>query len=589
MTRTAIVRGPWRRWRAGTLALWLLLPLLGCGSTLQAEDATTVAIVQRARELYDQGDFAAAKEKASLAVNRSPDNPQARYVRGLANLKLSEFALAREDFERAQQIDPLAMFATSKQEFDTALQTAIENTAEALGGNLTTPPVPAPEDGQPAEKPGEKPADKLGAQPKPAPTDPAAKAIAAAGAVMEDVSGKGILGDPQKRSMNKIVQSLGERGLTVKFLVIAPGPQAEAEAQRLAAAAGLGSRDLLILAQPPDIVVGYTAILTPDAIRAEIAEALADAGEASLARRMILAANAVGMRLQVPPEPPPAEGEAPAVTPPAPPPVTPDHAAQDAVSPVPLPPRPAPNLGGVPLQTIVAAAGGVVVLALIWAFLAKVLRRRRLGKGFALASPHLLAVADRLAAVAQRLLAKPDRQAAAALAAAELAYFDAVAMMAAADDEDTGDIARVERAERLLAEADTKLAEAEAKLPDEAAPADSAAFYCWFTARPLQGRWDGDLVQLKQGEQTRLVLASRDTGAAIRRGETPRVRAVSQDGKLVHWATVAEFEPLRDYYRTDRFGWHQAPPQELGIELAGDPPRPLYVELNERPDFTVTL
>jgi len=583
MTGTGTYRGTWRRLRAGTLLAWLLLPLLGCGSTLQAEDATTVSIVQRARELYDQGEFAAAKEKANLAVNRSPDNPQARYVRALANLKLNEFALAREDLERAQQIDPLAMFAASKPEFDKAMQTAIENTAQALdGGPITTPPPP----GEKAEKTPDQPSDKPDDKPKPEPTDPVAKALAAAGAVMEDRSGKGVLGDPQKRSMNKIVQTLQQRGLTVKFLVIAPGTDPEAEAQRLAAAAGLGSRDLLIVAQPPDKVVGYTATLTPDAIRAEIAEALADAGDASLARRMILAANAVGSRLQVPPDAPPAEGQTEPVPAPTPEPLRPDRAGAHATSPVPLPPPPA---SGPPMQLVAGVAGGIVALLLVWSVLAKVLRKRRLGQGFAMASPHLREVADRLAAVSRRLLAKYDRQASASLAAAELAYFDAVAMMSAADEEDTGDIARVERAERLLAEADTKLGEAEQRLPDDAAEAEAAACYCWFTGKPLGGRWDGDLVKLTQGDDSRLVLAARTVGAAIRRGETPQVRAVARDGLLLHWADVAGFEPLVDFYRTDRFGWHHATPGELRLDLSSEPQRPLYVEIDERPDFTVAL
>ncbi len=583
MTATVTIRGAWRGLRAGTLLVWLLLPLLGCGSTLQAEDATTVAMVQRARALYDQGEYAAAKEKASLAVNRSPDNPQARYVRGLANLKLNEFALAREDLERAQQIDPLAMFAASKQEFDTALQTSIENTAEALGDSLTTPPAPD----KPAAKPDEQPSDQPVDKPKPEPTDPVAKALAVAGPVMEDRSGQGVLGEPQKRSMNKIVQGLSERGLTVKFLVLAPGVAPEAEAQRLATAAGLGSRDLLILAQPPNQVVGYTATLTPEAIRAEIAAALADAGDASLARRMILAASAVGTRLQLPPEPPPAEGEQPAVPPPSRPALTPDRVTTPPLEPA--QPTPTPGPGGLPLPTIALAAAGVVAVLLVWTILARLLARRRLVQGFAAASPHLLAVAERLSVVGRRLLTKSDRAAAGALAAAELAYFDAVAMMAAADDADTGDIARVERAERLLDEADAKLVEAEERLAPDVAPAAAAEHYCWFTAKPLCGRWNGDLVRLTMGEETRLVLAARDVGAAIRRGETPLVRAVDRDGRLVHWAEAADFEPLEDYYRTDRCGWHRVPPQSLGLDLAAAPARPLYLESDERPDFTVTL
>ena len=582
-------RGTWRRLRAGSLLVWLLLPLLGCGSTIQAEDATTVAVVQRARALYDQGEYQAAKDKASLAVNRSPDNPQARYVRALANLKLEDYALAREDLERAQQIDPLAMFAATKQEFDTALQTAIENTAQALNTDLTTPPLPKPADA--ASSPS--PAETDPAKPKPAPTEPGAKAIAAAGTVMEDLSGKGILGEPQKRSMIKVVRTLEQRGLTVKFLVIAPGPDPETEAQRLASQAGLGSHDLLILAQPPDKVVGYTATLTPDAIRGEIAEALASAGDASLARKMILAANAVGSRLQLPPD---VEGPKPPTPKPADSttgPLLPDHAtpspSPEATSPVPVPPSPQP-VPARPSPQLIGLAVGVIFLAgLVWTTAAKILARRRLGQGFAAASPHLVAVAEGLARVGRRLLTRSDRQAAASHAAAELAYFEAVAMMSAADDEDTGDIARVERAERLLEEADAKLAEADERMPDEVTAAESAPNYCWFTARPLTGRWDGDLVKLTCGDQERLVLASREVGTAIRRGETPTVRAVELDGQPVHWAVAPGFEPLEDYYRTDRFGWVKVLPGALREVLVESPGYPIYVEFDERPDFNVSL
>jgi hypothetical protein len=238
---------------------------------------------------------------------------------------------------------------------------------------------------------------------------------------------------------------------------------------------------------------------------------------------------------------------------------------------------------------LASVAGGVALVALAWLLLARLLAKRRLGQGFAAATPHLVAVAERLAVLGRRLLTKSDRQAAAAHAAAELAYFDAIAMMSAADDSDTGDIARVERAERLLDEADKKLSEADALVATDIAPADAAPHYCWFTARPLSGRWDGDLVQLTVGDTVRLVLAARDVGAAIRRGETPRVRAVEIDGRSVHWALAPGFDPLEDYYRTDRFGWHTVPPAQLREAVIEQPGHPIYVEFDERPDFAVAL
>ena len=43
-------------------------------------------------------------------------------------------------------------------------------------------------------------------------------------------------------------------------------------------------------------------------------------------------------------------------------------------------------------------------------------------------------------------------------------------------------------------------------------------------------------------------MASRDEAEAIRRGETPQVRAYEQNGQYIPWYENRGYDPYRDYY-----------------------------------------
>ncbi len=69
----------------------------------------------------------------------------------------------------------------------------------------------------------------------------------------------------------------------------------------------------------------------------------------------------------------------------------------------------------------------------------------------------------------------------------------------------------------------------------------------FFSGRPLPA---SELVPvtLVIGGQKRTVMASRDEAEAMRRGETPQVRAFEQDGRHVPWYENRGYDPYRDYY-----------------------------------------
>ncbi|NUQ01645.1 MAG: hypothetical protein HUU35_17515, partial [Armatimonadetes bacterium] len=289
----SIMAARWPRWGSWPLAAWLLLPLFGCGATLQAEDQATVAAVQGARKLYDAKQYEQARERATALLAKSPDSAAAHYVRALAAIKLSDYAAARADLQKARQLDPLLVFAKSKDEFEAAWRVARENTMDALGGTVTTPPPP-----------GEAAAPKPASAPKPkkiVSKDPLARVLAAEGPVLHDASGQKVLGPAQLKSMQNAVSNLAARKLTLKMLVLKPGAGAEAEAKRLFTAAALDDDVLLIVGVPGGKVAAYTPLKTPEALRSEVAKVVTGAAGVSLPRRMMLVATAVGGALQAPP------------------------------------------------------------------------------------------------------------------------------------------------------------------------------------------------------------------------------------------------------------------------------------------------
>ena len=69
----------------------------------------------------------------------------------------------------------------------------------------------------------------------------------------------------------------------------------------------------------------------------------------------------------------------------------------------------------------------------------------------------------------------------------------------------------------------------------------------FFSGRPAR---TGDLVPVTIviDGQKRQVLATREEAEAIRRGETPNIRAFEQDGRYVPWYENRNYDPYRDYY-----------------------------------------
>jgi hypothetical protein len=218
-----------------------------------------------------------------------------------------------------------------------------------------------------------------------------------------------------------------------------------------------------------------------------------------------------------------------------------------------------------------------------------VLAKRRLSRAFVAASPQVAVVADRLSLVLGSLLTKRDRLAAQAHEGAELAFFEAVAMMREAAAHETGDIARVERARRLLDEAAAKLDDAADRLAQAPDAASAKVSHCYFTGRPMPDRYEGDLVLLRRGDEQRRVLAHRRVGDLLRRGEQPPVRVVETSAGLVHWACAPGYDPLRDLYHEHPHGQRTAPLEALAEPFFDDPEGKVFVDFTDRPDYTLDL
>ncbi|MBI2301299.1 MAG: hypothetical protein HYU66_20515 [Armatimonadetes bacterium] len=537
-----------------SLLCWAALPLFGCGGVLQAEDSPIATALREARRLYDARSYAAARDKAAEVIAKAPDNGKARYLRGLAEAALNDYAHAREDLEAARRTDPLLTFAKDQAEFNRALQTARGQTMEALAD----PKLAVPPNDQPADlaKPGQsRPALR---RPSPAALkDPVVRAIAGPGPVVEDLSGKRLFPPTELSRLKRSMQSLKYKGFTLKIVAVPAKPEPQQEAKRLFEVAALDDTTLLIVAMPGAKLGAYTPTLPPNALAAEL-KAAAKAPGVTLTKRVELAMAGFSRRLSLPPPLPP---------PPAP------AAPAAPVTPVAPPPPPPPSQTPWPY-----AAGGVVVVLVLWRVAALLAAKKRLTTGFRAAEPQLSVLADRLTVTCRALQRKTSRAARSGFDAAELAFREARGMMASAAEGETRDIGRVERAVRLLREAGTRLDEADAALA-EAPERDGAGLYCYFTARPIADRHEGELVMLKHGGEERRVLACAAVGEVLRRGGRPNVRIV--DGR--HWAAVDGFDPAYGLFHGD------AETAELA-ELAEpffDARSAVFVGGDERPDYTL--
>jgi tetratricopeptide (TPR) repeat protein len=268
-----------------------------------------------------------------------------------------------------------------------------------------------------------------------------------------------------------------------------------------------------------------------------------------------------------------------AVPPPAPP--SPPEASTAPAAPAP-PGRLYGTIGG-------SVAGGLVVLWLIRAIFLQVRSKGHLTTHHAASLEFYQQVADGLTRARQSLQARPNPTAAARVEAAELAFFEALDMLAAANQEDTGHLPRVRRARELLERAQEELASVQDQLT-EADPNAQARWGCYFCSKPLPDREEGDLLALRKAEESRHVLICRGCSRRYRQKNVPPVRVVRSGGRVRHWATVADYDLFYDYYHDDRHGRHTQPLaelEELFITPAG--PTRVFVEGGGRPDYVLRV
>jgi len=229
------------------------------------------------------------------------------------------------------------------------------------------------------------------------------------------------------------------------------------------------------------------------------------------------------------------------------------------------PPSPPPAAPQPPRWPYGWIGGGVAGgLAVLWAI--HTLLRRARDKGH-LALHHSASqefyrqVADGLTRARRSLQARPNPTAEARVEAAELAFFEALEMLAQADREDTSDLPRVRRARALLEKAQEELqALSSWGLEEAEAP---AAWGCYFCSKPLSDREEGDLLALQKGGETRQVLICRGCSRRCRQKNVPPVRVVPGPNGFQHWATAPDYDPCYDFYHDDRYGRETRPLSEL--------------------------
>ena len=450
----------------------------------------------------------------------------------------------------------LLFTAGNKAEFENALRTARENTMTALDGVA-----------KPAEKPNAaKPPKAQPAQPgKPTPTtDPLLDAVKRGGTVVQDCSGATPpkFGPEQIKALREAAKLFERKQLMVKVLLTKAGIDPAKEAQRLHKAAGQGPATVVVVVTVDGKIGLYHPAITAGEAADLVAKALAANTKESLARKTIATLGLLAPKVQAPPAVPEAK----------------------PLPPMAKPPQPAPALPSGPAPWVYAAGGlgGLLALVVLAKLVGRMRAGQRLARGFQAARPQLDAVAQGLAQVVTGLRTKRDRGVDVALAAAELAYFDALAMMAEASEGEIADTARVERAVRLLDDAQAKVGEALAGLANAAERTAPRIGYCFFTARLLPDTRDADRVDLRRGDVRYTVLASRESGEVLRRGGVPTVRVV----KGRHWSQCAEFEPETDFY-SDRHGRDFVPVTELAWSFSGE--EPLFVPSEGRPDYKIDL
>ncbi len=580
----------WRRWLC-PLVLWLAVLLAGCGEAIQAQPPGVDApdLVRRAREQFDAKQYSEAEQAAGRALELAPGNPRAHYVRGLARVAREDYAKGRDDLELALKGDPDLSFTEGRAgEFEKALATAREHTMTMLGAGGPALDL-APGDDEPAADDTKGKADEPAAddddpaaeaQPaadksvpeepaKPAKTDKAdiVNILRSLGATITDQSGKTppLLGAPQIKVLEQAAQKVALQGVDLKLAVVPDVADLAGEAERIHAAGGFDSQALIVLATPDGELAAYHPALSAQEVADTVAAVRADQPDASLARHLVTLVERLAPKVKaIVPAVPPAPVEEPQV----------------AATPTPVEPTPAPWRTALPWVLGVLAAGAIG--GLVWRAVTRAAAGRRLAQGFGLAVPGLQQTVASLAALAGELRHKRDRGAEVAQQAAELAYFDALTMMAEAQQGEVADTARVERAVRLLDEARAKVDEARARLTEAPARAGAQPATCFFTARPLADSREADQIELVRGDQRLVVLASREVGETLRHGQVPDVRVVGGQ----HWLLAPGFEPDTDFY-SDRHGRKFVPATSLTWAFSGN--EPCFIEPRGRPDYRLEL
>lgn len=233
-------------------------------------------------------------------------------------------------------------------------------------------------------------------------------------------------------------------------------------------------------------------------------------------------------------------------------------------------------------------AGGLAVLWGIHALLRRARDKSHLALHHSASQEFYRQVADGLTRARRSLQARPHPAAEARVEAAELAFFEALEMLAQADQEDTADLPRVRRARTLLEKAQEELnALSSLGLEEAEAP---AAWGCYFCSKPLSDLEAGDLLALQKGGETRQVLICRGCSRRCRQKNVPGVRVVPGPHGPQHWATAPDYDPCYDFYHDDRYGRETRPLSELPEPfITPAAAARVFVEGGGRPDQILRL
>lgn len=235
------------------------------------------------------------------------------------------------------------------------------------------------------------------------------------------------------------------------------------------------------------------------------------------------------------------------------------------------------------------AAGGLLVLWFLWVLVRWAQDKSHLTLHHAASQEFYRQVADGLTQARRALQVRPNPAAAAKVEAAELAFFEALDMLAPADREDTADLPKVRRARELLEKAQKELNALTEQLTVGEADI-RAAWGCYFCSKPLPDREEGDVLALQKGGETRQFLICRGCSRRCRQKNVPPVRVVQGSNGMQHWATVADYEPFYDFYHDDRHGRETQPLGELKEPfITPTAAAQVLVEGGGRPDWVLRM